>query len=195
MCAVALMLLLSSCRTRPGTVQDEAMSAGRAAASFPAADEDYFHDMDGGVALTPDEVKGRNTWIVWTGGNDRFWDTISVSSFGSFDLLKTISSHSKLKFKRANRFEKLGLSNDTGYGSTIAAATARPTRSRTRRNIRVSQSARAERMFRLGLTTANQPEWWVCGFFQTPTSMKRRRKNGIRSATTKIPLTTCPSIW
>ena len=26
------------------------------------------------VALTPDEVKGRNMWIVWTGGNDRFWD-------------------------------------------------------------------------------------------------------------------------
>jgi hypothetical protein len=106
------MLLLSSCRTRPGSVQDEAMRAGRAAASFPAADEDYFHDMDGGVALTPDEVKGRNTWLVWTGGNDRFWDTISVSSFGSFDLLKTISSHPKLKFKRANRFEKLGLSNE-----------------------------------------------------------------------------------
>ena len=32
----------------PGTVQDEAMRAGRAAASFPAADEDYFADMDGG---------------------------------------------------------------------------------------------------------------------------------------------------
>ena len=31
---------------------------------FPAADEDYFHDMDGGVALTSDEIKGRNTWIV-----------------------------------------------------------------------------------------------------------------------------------
>ena len=60
----------------PGHVEDEARLAGRAPASFPAADEDYFHDMDGGIALTADEVKGRNMWIVWTGGNDRFWDTI-----------------------------------------------------------------------------------------------------------------------
>ena len=34
--------------------------------------------MDGGVALTPDEIKGRNMWLVWTGGNDRFWDTADV---------------------------------------------------------------------------------------------------------------------
>ena len=53
---------------------DEAQQAGRDAASFPAADEDYFQAMDNGVALTPDEVKGRNMWLVWTGGNDRFWD-------------------------------------------------------------------------------------------------------------------------
>ena len=33
--------------------------------------------MDSGVALTPDEVKGRNMWMVWTGGNDRFWDMLA----------------------------------------------------------------------------------------------------------------------
>ena len=33
--------------------------------------------MDGGTALTPDEVQGRNMWIVWTGGNDRFWDELT----------------------------------------------------------------------------------------------------------------------
>ena len=32
---------------KPGTVNDEAMRAKRTAPSFPAADEDYFHDMDG----------------------------------------------------------------------------------------------------------------------------------------------------
>ena len=58
-------------------VPDEAKQAGRDAASFPPADEDYFHDMDGGLALTADEVKGRNMWIVWTGGNDRFWDRLT----------------------------------------------------------------------------------------------------------------------
>ena len=61
---------------RPGSVSDEALRAGRSAPSFPAADEDYFHDMDGGDRLTADEIKGRNMWIVWTGGNDRFWDAI-----------------------------------------------------------------------------------------------------------------------
>ena len=63
---------------RPGTVLDEAMRANRTAESFPAADEDYFRDMDGARrASTRDEVQGRNMWIVWTGGNDRFWDRIS----------------------------------------------------------------------------------------------------------------------
>ena len=44
---------------------------------MPAADEDYFRDMDGGMGLSREEVMGRNMWIVWTGGNDRFWDAIS----------------------------------------------------------------------------------------------------------------------
>ena len=44
--------------------------------------------MDGGIPLTSDEVKGRNMWIVWTGGNDRLWDKLTNLTFGSFDLLK-----------------------------------------------------------------------------------------------------------
>jgi hypothetical protein len=47
---------------KPGQVLDEAMRARRAAASFPAADEDYFHDMDGALPLTREEVQGRNMW-------------------------------------------------------------------------------------------------------------------------------------
>src|SRR5882672_5456226 len=93
--ALSLSLLwLVGCATplrEPGTVLDEARVANRPAASFPAADEDFFRDMDGGIPLTQDEIKGRNTWIVWTGGNDRFWDVITQSAFGSFDLLKIVS--------------------------------------------------------------------------------------------------------
>jgi hypothetical protein len=96
----------------PGTVLDEARQANRNAQSFPAADEDYFHDMDDAATLTTDEVKGRNTWIVWTGGNDRFWDKIGVSSAGALDLLKTLSSHPSLKFSRDNRWNYLGLVNE-----------------------------------------------------------------------------------
>ena len=115
---LSVTLLLIGCGksgARPGEVVDEAGQAGRAAASFPAADEDYFRDMDGGGALTPAEVQGRNTWIVWTGGNDRFWDRISVDSFGLFDLLKIVSSHpdkSVEHLRRDTRWRYLGLVNE-----------------------------------------------------------------------------------
>src|SRR5436305_2007764 len=76
---------------RPGQVLDEARVAGRNAASFPPADEDYFHDMDNAIALTPEEIKGRNMWLVWSGGDDRFWDGMTSSTFCGFDLLKIIA--------------------------------------------------------------------------------------------------------
>ena len=37
---------------QPGSVKDEALKVCRTADSFPAADEDYFHDMDRGAELT-----------------------------------------------------------------------------------------------------------------------------------------------
>jgi hypothetical protein len=97
---------------KPGTVKDEAMRANRTAQSFPAADEDYFHDMDGGLSFSPDEIKGRNMWIVWTGGNDTLWDTLATTSLGSLDFLKIISSHSTLPASRDNRWRELGLVNE-----------------------------------------------------------------------------------
>jgi hypothetical protein len=108
-------VLLGGCskaKPEPGHVLDEARDAGRAADSLPAADEDYFHDMDSGIPLMANEVKGRNTWIVWTGGNDRFWDKISKSSVGNLDFLKTLSSYPTLKFSRDNRWDYLGLVNE-----------------------------------------------------------------------------------
>jgi hypothetical protein len=118
---------------KPGTVQDEAMRAGLTAEHFLAATEDYFHDMDANVvnhqphrAFTQQEVEGRNMWLVWTGGNDRLWDRLTVDSLGTFDLLKTISSHPQQPFTdphthqqkylygygRHNRFAYLGLVNE-----------------------------------------------------------------------------------
>lgn len=101
---------------QPGTVLDEARQANRPANTFQAADEDYFHDMDqtkdGVLKLSLDEVKGRNTWIVWTGGNDHLWDKLTVASFGALDFLKTISSHEGLKANRDNRWSYLGLVNE-----------------------------------------------------------------------------------
>jgi len=110
LCAV----LFAACtnQPQPETVLDEAKLAGREAASFVHADEDYFHDMDNGVALSPEEIKGRNMWLVWSGGNDRFWTQMTDYTFGAFDLLKVISSHPELGYSRDNRWKFFGLVNE-----------------------------------------------------------------------------------
>ena len=87
--------------------RDEAAQAGKTPADFPETTVDYFHEVDGGVALTPDEAAGRNTWILWTGGNQAFWDYLANHSFGTLDLLKTADSR-----YRYRRFDYYGLMND-----------------------------------------------------------------------------------
>ncbi|MET0497292.1 MAG: hypothetical protein ABW106_03350 [Steroidobacteraceae bacterium] len=122
---VSCLMLLAACDKQPasGSVLDEARRAGRTAASFVPADEDYFHDMDrdrnGPLALTPAEISGRNTWLVWTGGNDRFWDAIGTASGGALDFLKTLSScpatpgvECNVKVSRPDRWKYLGLVNE-----------------------------------------------------------------------------------
>jgi hypothetical protein len=117
-------LFLAGCGKSPesGTVQDEALKAGRTAESFPAADEDYFKDMDGGAALSINEIKGRNNWIVWSGGNDRFWDHLVNTSFGAVDFLKILSSHPSVKhLSRDTRWKYLGLVNEPCFEKAKAA--------------------------------------------------------------------------
>ncbi len=103
------------------------------AASWRMADDDYYSDMDRGAThdpaalandlapyvpgITPDAalkaaVIGRNNWIAWTAGNDRFWDVLAAKSFGNVDLLKTVSSAPGMKFGRYNRWKYLGLVNE-----------------------------------------------------------------------------------
>ena len=92
---------LAACSDSPsGAVQDEAMLAGVKAEQLKGSTEPYFADMDYGylraqrpeLKLTDEEEAGRNTWIVWTFGNDRFWDYMANHTFGAFDLLKVLSS-------------------------------------------------------------------------------------------------------
>ncbi len=107
-------LIFTSCSSQTQTTEvlDEAKRAGRDVASFQHAAEDYFRDMDGGLALTVEEIKGRNMWNVWSGGNDRLWNAMSEYTFGAFDLLKIISSHPSLGYSRTNRWSYLGLVNE-----------------------------------------------------------------------------------
>jgi len=122
----ALMFAACGRAPAPGTVKDEALTVGRMADSFPAADENYFKDMDGGVELTANEVKGRNNWIVWTGGNDRFWNDLVNRSFGAVDFLKIISSHPKVKhLSRDTRWKYLGLVNEPCFEKPEAARSDR----------------------------------------------------------------------
>lgn len=109
-----LGLIAAGCarQPHPGKVLDEAKQAGRDGASFVQSSDPYFHDMDGGIALTPDEIKGRNMWIVWSGGNDRFWDRMTDYTFGAFDLLKVISSYPGQGYSRDERWRTLGLVNE-----------------------------------------------------------------------------------
>ncbi|GGF47288.1 hypothetical protein GCM10011611_62150 [Aliidongia dinghuensis] len=102
------------------------------------ADCSYFAEMDKGLLvkpadgapypkeiqevaqltkLTPEQVResalrGQNAWIVWTGGNDRFWDYAARNTAGAFDLLKTVSSHKDMAYGRHNRWSWLGLVNE-----------------------------------------------------------------------------------
>jgi len=121
-------LLFAACgkAPAPGIVKDEALAVGRMADSFPAADENYFKEMDGGVDLTANEVKGRNNWIVWTGGNDRFWDDLVNRSFGAVDFLKIISSHPSVKhLSRDTRWKYLGVVNEPCFDKPQAARSDR----------------------------------------------------------------------
>lgn len=103
------LLLAASCRgRRDAALLDDA--GGRTAADFPELTEDVFQPMDGGLALEPDEIKGRNTWNLWCGGNQQFWERMSRESYGLIDLLKTIDSR-----QRSARFKDLGLINQPGF--------------------------------------------------------------------------------
>jgi hypothetical protein len=67
--------------------------------------------------LSPEEIRqsalrGQNAWIVWTGGDDRFWDYAARNTAGAFDLLKTVSSYKGMAYGRHNRWSWLGLVNE-----------------------------------------------------------------------------------
>ena len=73
-------------------VPDDAKAAGKTVADFPQTASHAFDAMDGAITLTDDERKGRNTWLLWTAGDQILWDTMAQHGFGTADLLKTIDS-------------------------------------------------------------------------------------------------------
>ncbi len=93
---------------------------------YKPASADYFKDMDcvrGGpprvpLELTGEEIKGRDAWVLWCGGNEAFWDWLARHSYGAIDLLKLIDSQ-----ERGKRFAKAGLLSEPGMRAPTAEET------------------------------------------------------------------------
>jgi hypothetical protein len=102
------VLTLTGCQKSETSLVDD--GGGRTPEQFPELAVDVFPSMDGGITLTPEQIKGRNTWNLWTGGDEQFWERQSRESYGLVDLLKTIDSRN-----RGNRFKDMGLINEPGF--------------------------------------------------------------------------------
>lgn len=107
----ALCIIGSACKKQESSGKAPPdTGGGRTVKDFPELALDVFKPMDGGIDLGPDEIKGRNTWNLWCGGNEQFWDRVAKEGLGLFDLLKTIDSR-----RRDTRFKELGLINQPGF--------------------------------------------------------------------------------
>jgi mono/diheme cytochrome c family protein len=118
LCLLALGVGQSGCSSPSEPIPDEAMAAGKAKEDFAADAVDYFPQMDRmappGVgigqlqplSLTTAEIQGRNTWMLWTGGNEAFWDWLAQHGYGFVDLLKLVDFN---PLREWPRFEKAGL--------------------------------------------------------------------------------------
>jgi len=119
-------LAVASCKKNE--LVDEAKAAGKTTADFPADEYDYFRDMDmrpDGIAdangnsrlkpleLTTDEIKGRNTWVLWCAGDEVFWDYLAGHSYGFMDPLKLCDFAPEDKLGR-KRWGPAGLTIEPG---------------------------------------------------------------------------------
>ena len=83
-------------------------------------------------------------WLVWTGGNDRFWDQLTQYTFGAFDLLKIVTSHPSQTYcdgkrcDRDSRWTWLGVVNEPCFEKPASARpeALRPVARRAQRGLR-----------------------------------------------------------
>jgi hypothetical protein len=72
---------------------------------------DFDEDLDGKVSNEDrDGIRGRNTWLLWGGGNEAFWGWLQERGYGLTDYLILMDSR-----ERAKRFKDAGLINQPGF--------------------------------------------------------------------------------
>jgi mono/diheme cytochrome c family protein len=69
--------------------------------------------MSGVTDNERDAIRGRNTWLLWGGGNETFWNWLQQEGYGLTDFLILMDSR-----ERANRFKIAGLINQPGFESS-----------------------------------------------------------------------------
>src|SRR5438132_969635 len=96
--------------------------AANDANKFPDIATDVFEGMDAPLRFDPAKasdlaaIKGRNTWLLWTAGDEEFWDYAAQKSHGIIDLLKMLDSR-----KRDTRFRDTGLINEPNFQQATTA--------------------------------------------------------------------------
>ncbi|HKO01666.1 MAG TPA: hypothetical protein VJ032_08240, partial [Thermoanaerobaculia bacterium] len=103
--SLIIILITAACSTQP-------VKPSWTYSDFKYVDFDPFPGMDfqgHDVKLSPDDIRGRIAWNLWSGDNGGFWDYLANHAFGTSDFLKVVTS------ARNNRFQKYGLFNQPGY--------------------------------------------------------------------------------
>ncbi|MEP6809855.1 MAG: cytochrome c [Chthoniobacterales bacterium] len=115
---------------KSGITQNGTPVTPRTAECFPAEARDLFWKMDWVAGpngqLQPldfdenhdgkiddkerDAIRGRNTWLLWGGGNETFWQWLQEKGYGLTDFLILMDSR-----RRSTRFDDAGLINQPGF--------------------------------------------------------------------------------
>ena len=155
-------------------------------------------------------------WLVWSGGNDRFWDQHDrlhlrrlrpaegrqLASRRSATRATTAGTTSAWSTSPASsKADRRPTRTGAASGSTCAPRAARPIRSRTRASTPASPSARAAsrsataRRSRSARSTATPPASSACACSRTRPSTRRPPRPGTPSATTPTRATTTARTW
>jgi hypothetical protein len=71
----------------------------------------FDEDGDGKISdKERDAIRGRNTWLLWGGGNETFWDWLQQKGYGLTDFIILMDSR-----RRGTRFKDAGLINQPGF--------------------------------------------------------------------------------